>query len=405
MLLSRRADPLARQRDGGTLLHAAALSGPPELARLLLDKGIPVDAKTEAGETALFSAAANGNKETAAVLTGKGADVNARNSQAEGPLFLALKFGHRDVAALLLNAGAKAEGSEKETGRTALHLAAAKGFGAVCSQLLAGDAAVNAVDLAGETPLVLAKRYGNDAIAAALTAKGATLGTAQVRPEPDAGLARPLAEGQAVVWYLGHSGWAVLTRNHFLIFDYAKSGELPDEPSLANGTISPAELKGMNVTVFASHAHGDHYVPAIWEWRKTIPNITYVLGFRPQEKETYSLLKSREKAELNGMEIIPIDSNDSGQGYFVKADGVAIFHPGDHANRQRDFSGPFKGEIDFLADAGLKADILFAPVFGCGFGDLVSVKKGVFYTIDRLSARSVFPMHAGGGVFEFSYPP
>ena len=78
-------------------------------------------------------------------------------------------------------------------------------------------------------------------------------------------------------------------------------------------------------------------------------------------------------------------------------DGVTIFHPGDHANRQRDFSGPFKKEIDFLADLGLKADILFAPVSGCGFGDIVAVKKGVFYTIDRLSARSVFPMHAGGG--------
>ena len=95
------------------------------------------------------------------------------------------------------------------------------------------------------------------------------------------------------------------------------------------------------------------------------------------------------------MEIIPIESNDSGQGYFVKVDGVTIFHPGDHANRQRDFSGPFKKEIDFLADQGLKADILFAPVSGCGFGDIVAVKKGVFYTIDRLAARSVFPMHAG----------
>ena len=34
---------------------------------------------------------------------------------------------------------------------------------------------------------------------------------------------------------------------------------------------------------------------------------------------------------------------------------------------------------------------------GCNFGDITAVKKGVFYTVDRLSARSVFPMHAGGG--------
>ena len=57
---------------------------------------------------------------------------------------------------------------------------------------------------------------------------------------------------------------------------------------------------------------------------------------------------------------------------------------GDHANRKQDFSGPFKKEIDFLATAGLKPDIFFAPVSGCGFGDLEGVKKGVYYTIKKL---------------------
>ena len=131
-------------------------------------------------------------------------------------------------------------------------------------------------------------------------------------------------------------------------------------------------------------------------WRKSIPKITYITGFKPEGKDGYLLPSRTEKTNVNGLEIIAIESNDSGQGYFVKVDGVTIFHPGDHANRQRDFSGPFKKEIDFLADQGLKADILFAPVSGCGFGDIVAVKKGVYYTIDRLSARAVFPMHAGG---------
>jgi hypothetical protein len=138
-------------------------------------------------------------------------------------------------------------------------------------------------------------------------------------------------------------------------------------------------------------------MPEIFTWRKTLPKITYIMGFKPENAEGYTLLPNREKKELNGLEITAIESNDSGQGYFVKVDGVSIFHPGDHANRQRDFSGPFKKEIDFLADLGLKADILFAPVSGCGFGDIVAVKKGVLYTIDRLAARSVFPMHAAGG--------
>ena len=132
-----------------------------------------------------------------------------------------------------------------------------------------------------------------------------------------------------------------------------------------------------------------------------MPKITYIMGFKPENAEGYTLLPNREKKEISGLEIIPIESNDSGQGYFVKVDGVTIFHPGDHANRQRDFSGPFKKEIDFLADQGLKADILFAPVSGCGFGDIVAVKKGDYYTMDRLSARHVFPMHAQGNPLQY----
>ena len=128
-----------------------------------------------------------------------------------------------------------------------------------------------------------------------------------------------------------------------------------------------------------------------------MPSTAYIIGFKPEMAEGYTLLPNREKKVIDGMEVTAIESNDSGQGFFVKVDGVAIFHPGDHANRKRDFSGPFKKEIDFLADQGLKADILFVPVSGCGFGDIVSVKKGVYYSIDRLAARSVFPMHAGGG--------
>jgi L-ascorbate metabolism protein UlaG (beta-lactamase superfamily) len=137
-------------------------------------------------------------------------------------------------------------------------------------------------------------------------------------------------------------------------------------------------------------------MPEIFAWRKTMPGAAYIMGFKPEKAEGYTMLPNRENKMIDGMEITAIESNDSGQGFFVKTDGVAIFHPGDHANRQRDFSGPFKKEIDFLADRGLRADILFVPVSGCGFGDIVSVKKGVYYTIDRLAARSVFPMHAGG---------
>jgi L-ascorbate metabolism protein UlaG (beta-lactamase superfamily) len=337
----------------------------------------------------------HGTPEIVSLLIKKGAAVNAVSENGWWPLGLAVSRGKVKIAALLLAAGAQVNRQDKESGYTPLHVAAAKGYGKICALLLEKGADCHAADKDGHTPLYFAHRYRQNGIAALLQKNGARVAEKEKLPDRT-WLNEPLADGQAVVWYLGHSGWAVKTRNHLLIFDYWKQDAEPDEPGLANGAINPEELKDLNVTVFASHAHGDHYMPEIFAWRKTMPRIAYIMGFKPEKAEGYTLLPMREKKVIDGMEITAIESNDSGQGFFVKTDGVAIFHPGDHANRKRDFSGPFKKEIDFLADQGLKADILFVPVSGCGFGDIVSVKKGVYYTIDRLAARSVFPMHAGG---------
>jgi ankyrin repeat protein/L-ascorbate metabolism protein UlaG (beta-lactamase superfamily) len=394
LLLKKGADFKWDRGTGFSLLHEAANNKSAEIVGLLLKKGMPVDLKTKFGATPLHYAAMHGTPEIVSLLLSKGADVNAVSQDGWWPLDLAVKKGQAEMVALLLKAGANVNMKDKESQRAPLHFAAAKGYGKICALLIEKGADIDARDRNGRTPCYYAERYQNRGIAAMLREKGAGDPEMPIADKP--WLSEPLPAGQAVVWYLGHSGWAVKTRNHLLVFDYWKNGAPPDEPALANGTANPQELRDMDVTVFASHDHNDHFMPEIFAWRKTMPKITYIMGFKPENADGYTILPNREKKEINGLEIIPIESNDSGQGYFIRVDGISLFHPGDHANRQRDFSGPFKKEIDFLADQGLKVDILFAPVSGCGFGDLVAVKKGVYYTIDRLSVRAVFPMHAGG---------
>ncbi|MCL2126135.1 MAG: MBL fold metallo-hydrolase, partial [Oscillospiraceae bacterium] len=56
--------------------------------------------------------------------------------------------------------------------------------------------------------------------------------------------------------YLYHSGFAVQTPKHFLIFDYWK--QRPKGKGLESGVVDPSALSGQDVIVFASHNHGDH---------------------------------------------------------------------------------------------------------------------------------------------------
>jgi ankyrin repeat protein/L-ascorbate metabolism protein UlaG (beta-lactamase superfamily) len=402
LLLTHGADLQAREKDNENALYYAALSNNLELVKYLVGKGLKVkDSGSSAGNTPLSIAVQNGNFAVASYFISRGAEVNARTVDGLFPLFMAAKEGHKDMVLELLAAGAKADATLPDSGLSPLHLASAQGYGTIADALLAKGADANAKDKWNHTPYGLASRYGHHNLVELLLARGAHADETSVKAADASWLKKTLAEGEALVWYTEHSGWAVKTANHLLVFDYYKPDPAPDQPGMANGWVVPAEIKDLPVTVFISHSHADHYSPAVFDWKKEIQNITFVAGFRPEGKDGYSLLPVHEKKVMNGVEIIPIESNDSGQGYFVKVDGVSIFHPGDHANRQRDFSGPFKKEIDYLADQGLKADILFVPVSGCGFGDITAVKKGDYYTMDRLSARYIFPMHAQGNPLQY----
>jgi L-ascorbate metabolism protein UlaG (beta-lactamase superfamily) len=269
------------------------------------------------------------------------------------------------------------------------------GYEDIAEILVDNGAPLEQKDSAGSTPAELAARYGHQGIVDMLVAKGAD-GKGSADRSGMLASQGDLAEGEAVIWYLGHSGWAIKTRDHLLVFDYFNQGRDPAEPGLCNGHILPSELRGENVTVFATHEHRDHYDPLIFGWREDLPNVTYVLGCQPDDATGYEYTGPREERRINGMTVTTIESNDTGAGFFIQVDGLAIFHAGDHANRQRDFSGPYKAEIDFLAARGQVPDIAFMPISGCGFGDQEAVKMGVHYAIETLKPRVFFPMHAGG---------
>lgn len=394
-LFSKGADPKFKSEGGWTLLHNSAWRRKGEILDLIMKAGVSPNVRSETGRTPLHNAALQGNIDGALALIRGGADVNAVQDDGNSPLSFAVVRGKTEFVELLLKKGAKTGLKLKFRGVSPLHIAAVKGYGKIGLMLLKSGADFSAIDDKGNTPLHYACRYGNKKMAKILLTNGAKKEKALELFKKGSLLQKELDSGLAVIWYLGHSGWAIKTRENLLIFDYWKGGGISDTPSLLNGAISPDEIKGLKVSVFVSHSHNDHYMPKIFDWKGKVADISYFMGFKPKDKEGYKYLAPGKTFKLKGMEITTIESTDSGVAFFVKVDGVNIFHSGDHANTKRDFSGPFKKEIDFLADKGLYPDIFFAPVSGCNFRDKVSLKKGVYYTAKKLKAKTVFPMHGG----------
>jgi len=204
--------------------------------------------------------------------------------------------------------------------------------------------------------------------------------------------------GGAFIWYLGHCGYAVRTRDHLLIFDYQEKSDgrqpktKPAQPSLASGWIDPEEIKGLKVRVFASHSHEDHFDPVIFSWKATVPDILYFFGWKAADDPAHAyLIGPRAELESGGLVIATINSHHSGVpevAWLIKADGLVIYHNGDCLP-----DDPVAAH-DYLRTKTAAVDLAFVfPVIEAG--EKSGIQERDFFKKFRVGAA--FPMHAKAG--------
>jgi len=395
LLVAKGADVKAVRDSGFTLLHEAAFSGRAEAINYLLDCGLAVNARAGEQGTPLLLAANLGNVEGALALARRGADVNAADASGVTAFVFAVKKGQKAMVEEFLKDKADLSAVDPFTGKTALHEAAARGYSAIVDLLLAGRIDRNAPDKNGRTALSYALKYGNQSSAAALRKAGVKDVPWEVNLDDSVQLTKALGDGQATIWYLKHSGWALKTKSAILVFDYWDDDPAPDEKLLANGHINPEELKTLDVYVFVSHEHGDHFDRQILEWKKTIPSIHYIFGFEMNPPDGIVYAAPRTERKVGNLTVTTIKSNDAGVGFAVQVDGLTVFHAGDHSNNTLEMANnDFFPEIDFLAGKGLRPDIaFFLNMYGCGSTNPEAFQKGIFYALDKLGIKAVLPMH------------
>jgi len=388
MIIKAGADPNIANVWGYTPLHTCAGRNFIKEAEFLIKNKAVVNTKNEIGETPLFSAVKSKQRDMIFLLIKNGADVNARDNIGRTPVFATADQNSSGILELLIDQGAKVDVVDK-FGKTPLHRAAIAGFHDIVQILDRAGADVHVRDAEGKTPIFYAATYGHNTLTERLMSLGA-------QPEVFVGergyfffSELDLKVNEAVVWYLGHSGWAVKTMNHLLIFDYYEKTDRPNDPRLINGRINPTELYDQNVYVFATHRHADHFDKAILDWERGIPYIRYIFGWKALDNPNYIYLGPKKKLELDGMKIECFHSPEAGEiegNFLVKVDGVVIYHSGDYS-RGHDV---FKKDMSALAAAAKDIDLFFMQA-----GNAMDNEEAL-YALQTVKPKYMFPMHAGG---------
>lgn len=404
-LIDNGADIEARSDGQWTPLHSQAYSGHADGVEVLLEQGADPEAKHAFGMTPLINAIRWNRIEAAEVLVAKGANVNAANTLGRTPLMLSAVEGYTELAELFLKNSADIRAKDLNYQRTALHFAALNGHLDIVSMLIDKGADIDEADAAGKTPLAYAGQYGHEKVAMLLKSSGAK-GEPDPRSFGDSPyLNTALKPGEAVAWYLGRIGYAVKTRNHLLVFSYHVMGNLPEEPRLANGHIDLDEIADCATTVFAGGSPYWHHDPERYSlWQKTHENISFVYSFEDKPGRNPHYLKDVEGPEyiylpdgreqtINGMsvETIPVSR---GSGFLVEADGVVIFHGGDHLLSGESQRESFQKTIDEVMAAGKAIDLLILSG-NFMYGRIFPINmEGVDYALQTLMPRAYLAMAA-----------
>jgi ankyrin repeat protein len=415
-LIDNGAEIDARSDGQWTPLHNQAYRGHIDGVELLLEHGADLEAKTSFGHTPLLSSLRWERVEVTKLLVKRGADVNASTELGRTALIVSTIEGNSEMAGLFLESGADVGMKDNNYGRTALHFAGLYGQLDIAAALIEKGANVNEEDADGRTPLDYANRYGHEKVARLLKSSGA-------HGEIDPGhfgfspyLKEALEEGKAYAWYMGDAGYAVKTKNLFLLFNYGyNSGAgLPAEPRLANGRIHLDEIADCRTIVFAGSMHHSHHHPEGYsKWQQTHKDITFIYSFKDTlgrnpnyfkdvEGPEYIYLPDGEKTTIQGAEVETIAVSGfgpRGSGFLVEVDGLVIFYGGNHLLGNESQREAFYEPIDALKDRGIEIDLLILPGnFALGRIFPMNI-EGVEYSVRTLKPQAY--LASGGDSTEF----
>lgn len=206
----------------------------------------------------------------------------------------------------------------------------------------------------------------------------------------------------AILTHLYHSGFAIETVNHFLLFDYTEPAGAPEKNSLHAGSIDLDMLAAKKkIYVFITHHHKDHFMPSVLDWQDRYPDIQVIAGFDVPMSSAKNRhhMSPHQKLKVNEVMVESFESTDDGVSFYVQVDHLSFFHAGDlNWWHWKEFSSEeqvreeedFKAAIHHLRDKNI--DVAFIPVDP-------RLEESFYlagqYVIETLKPTLLVPMHFG----------
>lgn len=198
------------------------------------------------------------------------------------------------------------------------------------------------------------------------------------------------------ITYIHHCSFLVELEQVLLLFDYT-GGSLPSLP--------PDKI----LLVLASHRHGDHYSPVIFDLTEQHPRVFFMLSDDicqngvPQKMHGNTVFLDPDEVlgieECGNFRATTFKSTDEGVAFVVECEGSTIYHAGDlndwrwngetkawnnnmHVNYMR--------KLEQIRDSGFHPDVAFVPLDG-------RLEEwfylGLHEYMEQIGAGMVFPMH------------
>lgn len=207
------------------------------------------------------------------------------------------------------------------------------------------------------------------------------------------------------IYYLDNSGFALEIGNTLLVIDCYSFTEHPEKSRFEKGYVDYEKLPGyQKVYVLASHIHGDHFNPEIFELVRYNKNTFYIL-----EKDipapggvSAAFLGVGETFSDGTIFVRAWPSTDIGVSFEIKIEGKSIFHAGDlncwHWREESteeeiaEAEENFAAALDLIAKAVRQPDLAFFPVDPRMGKDH---DEGAVAFIKKIKPKAFIPMHFG----------